>query len=883
MSNLLTSVTETQYSLTNVVSVKYLLQGRVQGIGVRPAIARAAIRLNLNGSVCNTTDGVTVILEGQGSSIARFEEILREELSPQSILHFVSMAEVPVAGFGDFSIIQDIASANVVVADVPTDLAMCPDCAAELVDPTNRRFGYGFSSCTQCGPRYSIVRTMPWERSRSTMASFDYCEACEAEFRQLDERRFHAQTMTCPDCGPQLWFESEFASSHCRGGDAFESAIRLLRSGGILALKGLGGYQLICDARNSEAVKRLRLRKRRETKPLAVMVSGLESVLCQQCSDGLRNLPLNAGTSHRGEDGVPAFARANLSHPTVLDPEETFDRAESHESGERCRNALWEHHQHESHALTSPVNPIVLVGTGELLTFQSLSLAPQVSSGFSTIGLMLPTTPLHAMLLNTLQTLLVVTSGNEDSEPIVYEENAARQALDGIADGWLHHDRRIERPLDDSVVRIIAGECVTIRAGRGIAPLRLPLQTSHRILAVGGEQKVACAFSNGHQVVLGPHLGNMSSLAVRQRFVEHIESLQQLYQAALDTIVHDLHPDYFTSRWAADRGLRTIAVQHHHAHIVSCMLEHQISDNQVLGVAFDGTGFGTDGTIWGGEFLLATKSSFRRVGHLLPFVLPGGEKAIDEPWRTAVSLLMTAMPDITAEEIARLLQSAQEHHRFGTQADQPFGMFAADVSLAKIRQVQQLATSANGPLTSSMGRLFDGMAAIILGLCYSGFEGEPAMRLESVCADSACAESHSPDSTIGESNSSQRPARIKGVIDERDGMLCFDWRGLVREIVEDLRVGRSSAAISLSFHRAIADMVDSVVERFDGYEVVLSGGCFQNRILTEMIVGQLKLKSRDVLTHGKIPPNDGGLAAGQIAIAAALLDLEHEQECCRCA
>jgi hydrogenase maturation protein HypF len=872
MSNLLTTATEreteaeTQCLPTDVVAVKYLLQGRVQGIGVRPAIARAAIRLHLNGSVCNTTDGVRVILEGLDSNIARIEETLREELSSQAVLHFVSMVELPVVGFTDFRILEDLANLQAVVADVPTDLAMCWDCAAELVDPTNRRFGYGFSSCTQCGPRYSIVRSMPWERSRSTMACFDYCEACAAEFRKLDERRFHAQTITCPDCGPQLWFESEIASSHCRGGDAFESAIRLLRSGGVLALKGLGGYQLICDARNPEAVKRLRLRKRRETKPLAVMISERELA---------EAMALPWDISDVSKDGVPAFARANLSHPTVVDLEAVCDSAER---SERCGNALWEHHQQEFQALTSRVNPIVLVCTGELLMFQSLSLAPQVSSGFSTIGLMLPTTPLHAMLLKALQTPLVVTSGNEDSEPIVYEENAARRALDGIADGWLHHDRRIERPIDDSVVRIIAGQSVTIRAGRGIAPLRLPLQTSHRILAVGGEQKVACAFSNGHQTVLGPHLGNMSSLAMRQRFIEHIESLQQLYQATPDTIVHDLHPDYFTSRWAADRGLRTIAVQHHHAHIVSCMLKHQIHDSEVLGVAFDGTGFGTDGTIWGGEVLLATKTSFRRVGRVLPFVLPGGEKAIDEPWRTAVSLLTTAMPEITDEEIAHLLHKTQEHHRCATQADQRFGMFAADVSLAKIRQVQQLVTSANGPLTSSMGRLFDGMAAIILGLCKSSFEGEPAMRLESVCAESA-----GPESNSGESTSSQWPARMKGMLDERDGMLCFDWRALVREIVTDLRLGRSSAAISRSFHQAIADMVTSVVERFGGYKVVLSGGCFQNRILTETIVGQLKLKSREVLTHGKIPTNDGGLAAGQIAIAAALLDLEHEQESCRCA
>jgi hydrogenase maturation protein HypF len=745
MSNLLTTATEpsTQCLPTDVVAVKCLLQGRVQGIGVRPAIARAAIRLHLNGSVCNTTDGVTLILEGPDSNIARFEETLREELSPQAEWRVVSMAETPVAGFDDFRILEDSANLQPVVADVPTDLAMCPDCAAELVDPANRRFGYGFSSCTQCGPRYSIVRSMPWERSRSTMACFDYCEACAAEFRKLDERRFHAQTMTCPDCGPRLWFESEFASSYCGGSEAFESAIQIIRSGGILALKGLGGYQLICDARNPHAVQRLRLRKRREAKPLAVMIAGRESVLDQQCSDGCWPDRAERLPARLMGDELPEHAGARSGLRNLAD-------ASINNSGI------------EIHAMLSPMNPIVVVSADDSSAFGSLLLAPQVSSGFSTIGLMLPTTPLHAMLLETLQTPLVVTSGNDDSEPIVYQNEAARHALNGIADGWLHHDRQIERPIDDSVVRIIAGQSVTIRAGRGIAPLRLPLQTAHRILAVGGEQKVACAFSNGHQTILGPHLGNMSSLAMRQRFVEQIKSLQQLYQAAPDIVVHDLHPDYFTSRWAAESDFRTIAVQHHHAHIVSCMLEHQSSDSEVLGVAFDGTGFGPDGTIWGGEFLLATKSSFRRVGHLLPFVLPGGEKAVDEPWRTAVSLLTTAMPEITAEEIASLLQHSQTHDRCRAQGDLNFGAFTSAVSPAKIRQVQQLVTSGRGPLTSSMGRLFDGMAAIILGLCTSRFEGEPAMRLESACADSA-----SVDSTC-------RPvaARVSGVLLSVTGCCC---------------------------------------------------------------------------------------------------------------
>jgi hydrogenase maturation protein HypF len=649
------------------------------------------------------------------------------------------------------------------------------------------------------------------------MACFGLCDACRTEFETLDDRRFHAQTIACPNCGPSLWFESAWHGVQCDGGDAFDSAIQVIRAGGILALKGLGGYQLICDARNPEAVKHLRRRKRRESKPLAVMISNREIAEGSQHSDDTMN---------------------------------------AHE----------EHLAAEIHALTSPMNPIVLVSMAESLTCASLSLAAEVSGGFKTTGLMLPTTPLHAVLLETLQTPLVVTSGNADSEPIVFEEGSARQNLTGIADGWLHHNRPIERPIDDSVVRIIAGQTVTIRAGRGIAPLRLPLQTTHRILAVGGEQKVACAFSNGHQTVLGPHLGNMSSLAMRKRFTEHVGSLERLYGAVPDTIVHDLHPDYFTSRWANDRGIRTLAVQHHHAHVVSCMLEHQILNSEVLGVAFDGTGLGADGTIWGGEFLLATQSSFRRIGHLMPFLLPGGEKAIDEPWRTAVSLLTTAIPEISAEDGYKLLQ----HH--GNAQDCCIRNPAHDascggVALAKIRQVQQLVRGGHGPFTSSMGRIFDGISAIITGISQSGFEGEAAMRLESIC-----------DESTADSDTSE----FECVFVEHNDTWCIDWRPIVKGIVRCIKAGESAAAISRTFHLAIADVVVSFVERFPGYKVVLSGGCFQNRILSETISGRLALFSREVFTHGRVPPNDGGLAAGQMAVAAALLDLELEQEVGRC-
>lgn len=813
-----TSVCLMSVPSANIIAVTFLLQGYVQGVGVRPATARAARRLNLTGSVVNTMEGVRVLLEGPGSAIFRYEHTLREELPKQVAFRMDNWAEVSVVGCRDFNILEDGENVHAVVADVPQDLGMCGECAVELTSPSDRRCGYGFNSCTQCGPRYSILRSMPWERSKSTMACFGLCDACRTEFETLDDRRFHAQTIACPDCGPRLLFESASDRSQCTAGDAFESAVQMIRTGGILALKGLGGYQLICDARNPEAVRRLRRRKHRESRPFAVMISR-------------RNFAV-------GSKNSDAAINAHAEHLTA-----------------------------EVHALTSPMNPIVLVSKAVSLTSETLLLAPEVSGDFKTTGLMLPTTPLHAMLLETLQTPLVVTSGNEDSEPIVFEEGSARQNLTGIADGWLHHTRPIERPIDDSVVRVIAGQTVTMRAGRGIAPLRLPLPTTHRVLAVGGEQKVACAFSNGHQAVLGPHLGNMSSLAMRQRFTEHVCSLERLYGAVPDTIVHDLHPDYFTSRWASDSGIRTLAVQHHHAHVVSCMLEHQILNSEVLGVAFDGSGFGTDGTIWGGEFLLVTQSSFRRVGHLMPFLLPGGEKAIDEPWRTAVSLLTTAIPEISAEDVYALLQhsrNSQECCICNPADDATFG----GVALAKIRQVQQLVRGGHGPFTSSMGRIFDGISAIITGISQSGFEGEPAMRLESICDES------SKDSDALD---------VKCVILNHHDAWCIDWRPIVKGIVRSIRAGQSPAALSRSFHLAIADVVVSFVERFPGHKVVLSGGCFHNRILSETISGRLALNSREVFTHGRVPPNDGGLAAGQMAVAAALLDLELEQEVGRCA
>ena len=833
------------------IAKQIVLLGRVQGLGIRPAIAKLAIRLKLNGTVTNTSEGVKIHLEGLASEIARFQALLANEMPPMADFHVGQIIDAHVAGCQEFRIVAGLNSRMATAVDVPTDLAMCAECARELADPSDRRFGYAFSSCTQCGPRYSIIRLMPYERRDTSMARFCLCSCCEAEFRHSEDRRFHAQTVACSDCGPQLWFEAENTPNHVAGMDAIAAAADILRAGGILAMKGIGGYQLICDATNETAVQRLRGRKRRYSKPLAVMISA--SKLVEQRSTSPFSPVSGEKVADRPDER--AVDVHNLlewpPHPGPL-PQFVCDDVADHgrvkdanKMGERGLIGATQLSIAEFEALTSPANAIVILDNVGLP-----SLASSVSPGINSLGVLLPTTPLHALLLNEVKSPIVVTSGNQDSDPLAFEESAARLSLREVADGWLHHDRPIERPVDDSVVRIIAGKAVTIRAARGIAPLRLPLQTRHVILAVGGEQKVACAFSNGRQVVLGPHLGDMSSLEVRRRFVEYTKSLQQLYGAEPSVIAHDLHPDYFTTRWAADQGLRTFGVQHHHAHIVSGMLQHGLLDQEVLGVAFDGTGYGADGTIWGGEFLLAKKTEFRRVASLTPYVLPGGDAAIREPWRVAVSLLTAAIPEITAEQTAEVLN----------QNGKP--------TLIQIRQVQRLVNSGIGPLTSSMGRLFDGVASIVLGIGTSGFEGEPAMRLEAAC-----------DATDVDLS---RP-RAFCTLESAQAGLRVDWRPIVRQVVTDLRSGQSASLVATRFHRAIASAVGMVAEKFPSFPVVLSGGCFQNRILTELVVAELEQQSRTVASPGTIPPNDGGLAAGQIAIAAAQLEAEQQLENSACA
>ncbi len=783
---------------------RFQLQGCVQGRGVRPAIVRLAAELQLHGFVANRLGGVEVHVEGDCRSIGQFAARLQSELPAAADVQQLRRSSSSLLNLPNFEI-RTAESTGTVSTFVPQDLAVCPQCINEVADAADRRAGYAFTSCTNCGPRYSIIETMPYERSQTTMRFFELCEDCRAEYTGFDDRRFHAQTNACTDCGPAVWCEDALRPTTACGQDAIGAAAKMLNDGGIVALKGIGGYQLLCDATNEPAVRRLRDRKRRRSKPLPIMIDA---------------------------------ANVRAEFPAVF---------------------------------VAASNPIVLVAS-HLID----GLAASVHPNLNTVGVMLPTTPLHWLLLWECGGPLVVTSGNTEGEPLAYENDEAIAELHDVADLFLHHNRAIARPIDDSVVQTSGNRTVTIRAARGIAPLPLDLQTERSILAVGGHQKVAVALSNGKQSVLGPHIGDLDSLAARERFVSHTKSLIKLYGTEPEVIVHDLHPDYFTTRWAAEQPQPTIAVQHHHAHVVSGMLEHGWLDRTVLGVAFDGTGYGTDGTVWGGEFLVATATGFQRVAHLRPFVLPGGELAVRQPWRVALSMLTDAAGSATTIEL------------LDRQADQ-----VQLESLAKLVERRR-----SGPVTTSAGRLFDGVSALLLSLADASFAGEPAMRLEAVCDVSdllsysipitVCREdasSNNEQGRLGLSAANPQFNTLWGLAaldpshpiaqrlaDLANNTLQLDWRPMLVQIVADLDHGVDVGAIAMRFHRSMAGAIVRVVREFVDLPIVLSGGCFQNRVLTDLVGEQLADHSQLVGFPGVIPPNDGGLAAGQLAIAAARLE-----------
>lgn len=740
--------------------------GAVQGVGFRPFVHRLAVSEGLAGFVQNSGAGASVEIEGPAPALERFLGRIEAELAPPGRIRTRRCRELPVRHEQAFSIAPSTREGAHSALVLP-DQATCPECLREIFDPGDRRHRYAFTSCVKCGPRYSIIAALPYDRARTSMGRFAMCPACRREYEDPSSRRFHAETNACPDCGPQAAFWDAGGNPIAVRHEAVRTAAEWLRDGRIVALKGLGGFQLLVDARNEAAVFRLRERKQRPAKPFAVMVAGRAEALC-------------------------------LAHASAA----------------------------EIDLLCSAAAPIVILRARA----PSGAIAQNVAPGNPRLGLMLPPTPLHHLLMEELKFPIIATSGNRGDEPIVADEAQALERLAGLADGFLIHDRPIVNPVDDSVVQVLLERETVLRCARGYAPRAFehPAATTP-VLALGGHEKSALALALERQLILGPHIGDLEATGARTAFGRAVESLLSLHEAAPALIACDRHPGYHSTRFAAGLGLPVERVPHHLAHALAGMVDEGL-EGPVLAVAWDGTGHGRDGTVWGGEFLAVDRTSYRRVAHLLTFRLPGGEAAVREPRRSALGALAAI---------------------FGRDALSMTDLSPVAAFSAAERQVlwRMLERGVNAPLTSSAGRLFDAVAAILDLRQRASFEAEAAMAVE-FAADAAEGERPGPKVSIEE------------------GRTCIlDWRALVSWLTDGHRRRIPAGELAAAFHEALAEAIVETARRAGIGQVLLTGGCFQNARLTERAVGRLRAAGFAAYWHGRVPPNDGGLALGQAAFA----------------
>lgn len=769
------------------VARRLWIRGQVQGVGFRPAIARWAAACGLAGRIRNTTSGVEVWVEGAIREVGRFLDELSDHLPANARVQSLRVEACRPSGMSELRIeappvdtSEDREACGEVRLEtiLPLDRVTCRTCLSELQDPANRRAGYALISCADCGPRYSLVQAMPFERHATVLNAFPLCAACRAEFQNPGDRRYHAQTIACASCGPNVWLEDHQQRRIADRRDIFATTAALLRQGLILGVKGVGGYQLLADATSDVAVGRLRRLKQRPAKPLAVMVADV----------------------------------ASASRLGLVDEEESV-------------------------ALTSEAGPIVI-----LRARTPSPLSAQVSNGLGTVGIMLPTTGLHAMLVHAAGVPLVCTSANREGEPIAFESRQMHSNLGPGVAAWLEHNRDIRRPVDDSVVRVIGGRASTIRLGRGLGPLSLELP--QRLLncepqiALGAQQKGAFAIWNGRQASLLPHVGDLDSIATQERYVSQLRDATELLlgssvepgglsEGQADSRsqlsrVRDLHPDYFTSQWVRHHGQQATTVQHHHAHIAASSIELGWLEHPVLGVAMDGTGLGEDGTVWGGEWLVVNQGQCERVAHVRPFALVGGDLSVRQPWRCAVALLLEAC---------------------GPRQASRWPWKAADGDSL----LQCLRRRVGCVATSSVGRLFDGVAALVLGLEHVEFEGQAAMMLESIS---------------DRDTSTSYPFAWRNLPTRQ-----LDWRPMIMQLVKDLECGTPAEILAMRFHRGLAGAIASECQRHGHLPVVLSGGVFQNRLLIELLRERFASGDQRVAYPGQIPVNDGAIAAGQLAVA----------------
>ena len=748
-------------------SMKIDIRGIVQGVGFRPFVYNLARQYGLFGFVRNDASGVSIEVEGEKSRIEKFVARIKTESPPLAALFKIKSYDIEPVGYDDF-IIRDSDEHEEKFVPISPDISTCRDCLAELFDPTDRRYRYPFINCTNCGPRFTIVKDIPYDRKYTTMAPFKMCGMCQREYNNPRDRRFHAQPNACPKCGPSLTLLNDKLEK-IDAPDVISEVCDLLKDGKIIAIKGLGGYHLACDALNPDAVFRLRSRKHREYKPFAVMVRDIETAkrLCYVNKD-------------------------------------------------------------EEKLLKTTIRPVVL-----LRKRPDCPVAEDVAPHQKYHGIMLPYTPLHHLIAAESGLVLVMTSGNVSSEPIVYQNNEAFERLKNIADFYCIHNREIHIRTDDSVSRIWRGNETVLRRARGFAPFPLLLNFNfkERILACGAELKNSFCLARDNFVFMSHHIGDLENLETLTSFEEGIEHFKRIFNIEPTLIAYDLHPEYLATKYALSlQNTPKIGVQHHHAHIVSCMIDNEI-DGEVIGVSFDGTGYGTDGKIWGGEFLICDYGGFERVGHLEYTPLPGGEKAIKEPWRMAASILYKIYNN---------------------------NMLDLDIDFVKALDRNKWATikkmidkGINSPMTSSSGRLFDAVSALVGIRKEIYYEGQAAIELEMAA-----------DGETGE-----YPFDLREIEDKTLILIEPIFRGIVSDLERRVEV----ESISSKFHNTMAKIILNMcikIRKTSGLNrVALSGGVFQNSLLLENTYVLLDKNNFKVFTQHRVPPNDGGIALGQVVIA----------------
>ena len=749
--------------------IKFFAKGLVQGVGFRPFVYRLARELCLSGWIRNTNGGVEIEVEGEQAKLHQFTHRLKTEQPPRSRIDNLSISISRVEGHTEFVIRGSDDECEDISFTVTPDIATCYECMSEVFDPANRRYRYPFTNCTNCGPRYSIIESLPYDRVNTTMKAFTMCDECRDEYEDPANRRFHAQPNACPKCGPhlELWNRDGKVLAECN--QALVDACNRVKAGNVLALKGLGGFQLIVNAGNDDAIRRLRSAKAREDKPFALMCADISA--------------------------IEQFCEVSTQERRLLD---------------------------------SPESPIVLLKR----RIESIDMARELSSfvapGNPYLGIMLPYSPLHHLMMVELKHPVIATSGNLADEPICVDENEAVERLSGIADFFLVHNRPIARHVDDSVIQFVAGNEMALRSARGYAPVTISMDSCGvERIAAGADTKNTIALSNGKDAVVSQHIGDLSTKHACDVFSRTIDSLTNLYGLSHEEIACDAHPDYRSARLACKSEKRVTHVQHHLAHVMSCVAEQHLK-LPVLGVVWDGTGYGTDGTIWGGEFLRVNNDGFSRVAHLRQFRLPGSEKAVREPRRSALGLLYEILGDMAFEaDSVKSIRAFRENEKRILR-----------------RMLQQ---SVNAPLTSSAGRLFDAVASIA-GFCQSAsHEGQAAMKVQfaaEACKEEGCYEF---------------------VLKNTEQPIVVDWEPMILHILHDMCNSVSASVIASRFHSTLVQMIAAVAEIVDETHVVLTGGCFQNRYLAEQSINALRSAGRVAHINGIIPPNDGGIALGQLA------------------